>query len=83
MNKYAKAILSITKTSLGISRVSPEEYHKRLAACAICPASVSRDNCPKCSACGCLIEAKALDKKEQCPIGRPEWRVDNATDAKV
>lgn len=32
-----------------------------------------------CRRCKCLLEAKANVKKEQCPIGNPDWQIDEHT----
>jgi hypothetical protein len=83
MLRYARAVISMTKTAFGMNKVTEQEYHQRLAACSKCPALIAHKGPPKCGACGCLVELKALDKTEKCPVGRPEWSVENAPKTRV
>lgn len=79
----ASAAMSIAKTSIGVDRTTDEEYAARLAVCKACPGGhvvLNADGSPKtCGSmleaakangegpCGCVLELKARDRKQNCP----------------
>ncbi len=75
---------SIAKTSLGIDRLPAEQITARLDVCRACPgehATFRKGDVHTCGpmlkslkdknrkTCGCILRAKAKDRKEDCPFG--------------
>jgi hypothetical protein len=69
----------------GFTRVEPEEFDRRYAACLACPhltepsdAAVYKVAGPRtgddrriCDACGCFVVPKARRTSEHCPVADP------------
>lgn len=85
VRNVAGAVVSVTKTSIGIDRVTDDEYAARLAICKDCPGGhviLNADGSPRsCGSmlhaakargegpCGCVLSLKARDRTEDCPKG--------------
>lgn len=80
----AHAAASVIRTAAGIDRATSDEVAARLAVCATCEHAV-RDAAGKVSTCGpmlsaakekgagtcgCVLSAKARDRREACPLGK-------------
>jgi len=72
--RIAKGTLGITKSVLGLQRLSIEKTQQRLAVCRQCP---DVEMCPgtrhrvcRCKLCGCHLKHKARLKNEACPAGK-------------
>lgn len=85
IRRAAHAGRSVAKTTLGIDRASDEQFEARLAVCHRCPgghATFKKDGgLHTCGpmlksmadagqqTCGCILNKKARDLKEDCPFG--------------
>ncbi|MAK37878.1 MAG: hypothetical protein CMC15_17095 [Flavobacteriaceae bacterium] len=65
INKFAKGIKGLTKSTLGLGLASEEVIKERRSICDTC---VHRDN-KSCSICGCFIIPKTRVASEECPKG--------------
>lgn len=81
----ARAARSVAKTSLGIDRASDEQVEARLGVCRACPGHHAtfkqNGDLNTCGpmvksiadaglkTCGCVLNKKARDLKEDCPFG--------------
>lgn len=80
LKKITHAAKSVAQTSVGLHRVSQEQYNARIQTCAQCPGGhvEFKNGKPfscgpllgdKPKTCGCNIPSKARDIREDCPNG--------------
>ena len=66
--------------TVGMPARSPQQVAEILEICRTCEHfRETRKGTPKCSFCGCYLQAKVSMATESCPLAEPKWTAETAS----